>query len=169
MSKNLGHTKARALKTLHFLIFAMALALAFYLVVEIVRTPRLGNVDLLAATEVVKTPSDVLNSPFKNTTVLGKAPPPYLSEPSKPSFDCKLPASAVKEKICADPLLGRLDSQLESIFRAQLQATNVRTLKSQHARWKEEVRDTCADIECLKRVYELEIYKRTGSFDIEAP
>jgi len=103
-------------------------------------------------------------SPFEKTAVLGTAPDPVLSQPSRPSFDCTTASSSAERKICADPALGKLDADMAEIYEVALRASSDRkAFAAKHAQWTRDERDACADAVCLRRVYELRIFALRGN------
>ncbi len=74
------------------------------------------------------------------------------------SFDCAKAATVVEKTICGDAGLSRLDEALgESYAEALAQAADPAALKSEQRAWLRETRDACADVACLKAVYEVRI------------
>ena len=72
-----------------------------------------------------------------------------------PSFDCARVTSTVNRLICASPDLSARDRQLADHFRALLgqPAVDGAALRREEAAWLRDVRDACADAECVAQAY----------------
>jgi uncharacterized protein YecT (DUF1311 family) len=80
--------------------------------------------------------------------------PAWAGEPG-PSFDCGRVSSQVNRMICASPALSALDRELALQFnnlRGQ-PAIDKPALEREESTWVREVKNACADAECLARVY----------------
>jgi glucose/arabinose dehydrogenase/uncharacterized protein YecT (DUF1311 family) len=74
------------------------------------------------------------------------------------SFDCARASTAIEKSICADPLLSRLDEQLDDAYRAaQKRTESRRALRDAQRIWLSRRRDNCRDATCLRAAYEVRI------------
>lgn len=72
------------------------------------------------------------------------------------SFDCQRAGTRVEKLICADPLLGRLDSQLDTAYRIALRAgiaAEKQAVAAAQKEWLQSVRDRCDSVDCLVAAY----------------
>lgn len=70
------------------------------------------------------------------------------------SFDCGKARTTTEKAICADPLLSRLDEQLDDAYRvAQKRVQSRRALRDQQRVWLATRRDVCSDAACLRAAY----------------
>src|SRR6476469_1792844 len=70
------------------------------------------------------------------------------------SFDCSKAATRTEKQICADPVLSRLDEQLDDAYRtAQHRAESRPALRDAQRKWLSTRRDTCEDSACLRKAY----------------
>src|SRR5436190_4809443 len=70
------------------------------------------------------------------------------------SFDCNKAGTPTEKQICADPVLSRLDEQLDDAYRtAQHRAESRPTLRDAQRQWLATRRDTCKDSACLRKAY----------------
>jgi glucose/arabinose dehydrogenase/uncharacterized protein YecT (DUF1311 family) len=74
------------------------------------------------------------------------------------SFDCAKAITTSEKAICADPVLSRLDEQLDDAYRvAQKRAESRRALRDAQRAWLTTRRDVCRDAACLRAAYEMRI------------
>ena len=74
------------------------------------------------------------------------------------SFDCKKAATPTEKAICADPILSRLDEQLDDAYRvAQKRASSRTALRDAQRQWLATRRDVCRDAACLRAAYQARI------------
>jgi len=74
------------------------------------------------------------------------------------SFDCAKAGTATEKTICADPVLSRLDEQLDDAYRvAQKRVESRRALRDAQRVWLSRRRDACRDTACLRAAYEARI------------
>lgn len=70
------------------------------------------------------------------------------------SFDCAKAATKVEQMICGDAELSRLDEELAQAYKAALKdQSKAESIKQAQKQWMKE-RNACADVACMKRVYE---------------
>lgn len=71
-----------------------------------------------------------------------------------PSFDCTKAASSVEKLICSDAQLASLDAELAGLYsEIRAKAPNGGELKEGQRQWMREIRDICADVDCLAVAY----------------
>jgi glucose/arabinose dehydrogenase/uncharacterized protein len=74
------------------------------------------------------------------------------------SFDCAKAATPTEKAICADPILSRLDEQLDDAYRvAQKRASSRTALRDAQRQWLSTRRDVCRDAACLRAAYQARI------------
>lgn len=67
-----------------------------------------------------------------------------------PSFDCTKATSSAERLICSDEQLASLDAELAKLYsEIYAKAPNRGWLKEGQRQWLREIRDTCADVDCL--------------------
>src|SRR6478735_8104066 len=77
---------------------------------------------------------------------------------SAASFDCAKAGTPTEKAICADPILSRLDEQLDDAYRvAQKRAESRIALRDAQRKWLATRRDVCRDSGCLRAAYEARI------------
>jgi glucose/arabinose dehydrogenase/uncharacterized protein YecT (DUF1311 family) len=77
---------------------------------------------------------------------------------SAASFDCAKASTPTEKAICADPILSRLDEQLDDAYRvAQKRAESRTALRDAQRKWLATRRDVCRDSACLRAAYEARI------------
>ena len=71
------------------------------------------------------------------------------------SFDCAKAGTTVERQICGDPTLSRMDEQLNKVYREAL-ATGPKPelLTSVQRDWLKDVRNQCANVQCLRDAYQ---------------
>lgn len=70
-------------------------------------------------------------------------------------FDCARASTNIERLICTDPELSNLDEQMDTVYgRAIALEPKSGKLRSEQRKWLQEVRNKCADPNCLKKVYE---------------
>lgn len=70
------------------------------------------------------------------------------------SFDCGKAATRTEKQICADPVLSRLDEQLDDAYRtAQHRVASRPALRDAQRKWLATRRDACEDSACLRKAY----------------
>src|ERR1700733_9273846 len=81
------------------------------------------------------------------------AAPPYTSGPS---FDCGRVHSSINKLICATPDIAALDRKLAADFNnAKYQGgSDGKALQAAEDAWLRDVRNKCADAECLRSAYQ---------------
>jgi uncharacterized protein len=67
------------------------------------------------------------------------------------SFDCARAESHVEKLVCSDPEVSALDERLGRAFLQSRQSNKNVTIDQR--RWLSSWRDTCVDINCLKKIY----------------
>ncbi|MBF0163408.1 MAG: DUF1311 domain-containing protein [Magnetococcales bacterium] len=73
----------------------------------------------------------------------------------KPSFDCAKAASAVEKLICGHAELATLDGQLAALYKQALaRVSDAEALKKSQRDWLRQERNGCADVACLRTVYQ---------------
>lgn len=81
----------------------------------------------------------------------------YLLLPSfswAASFDCNRATTLVEKLVCADPGLSQTDEKFSKTYNEILQSLRDSIdLKQDQIKWLREVRNKCADIPCLNKVY----------------
>lgn len=82
-----------------------------------------------------------------------------------PAFDCGKAGTDVERMICSDPGLAAMDVQLASAVRA---AANDAAITEAQKTWLHDVRDACADTNCLHTAYQQRLLE-LGSSDVAAP
>jgi uncharacterized protein len=70
------------------------------------------------------------------------------------SFDCTKAATKVEKLICSDTQLSQSDEELMSAYTKALKETpDTESLKKQQREWLKNVRNSCADVDCLRVEY----------------
>lgn len=70
------------------------------------------------------------------------------------AFDCSKAGTAVEKLICNDPILTSLDESLNAAYRAILVThENDKAVRVEQRRWLKDVRNACADADCLRAAY----------------
>lgn len=70
------------------------------------------------------------------------------------SFDCTRASTLVEQAICSDAKLSEIDDSLTQAYKRVIASShNASTLKSEQRAWLTGVRNKCADVTCLNRVY----------------
>lgn len=76
------------------------------------------------------------------------------------SFDCRKATTSVEKRVCANPLLGRLDDAMAHNYRgslgARLDASSMQHLMTSQRAWLKQ-RDQCKDDACLEARYRARI------------
>jgi uncharacterized protein len=80
------------------------------------------------------------------------------------SFNCAKAQTPIERLICSDPQVSELDDQLDKTYRtAEVTGSWQRSeLAPNQREWLRSIRDTCADAECLTRVYRARIEELRG-------
>ena len=74
------------------------------------------------------------------------------------SFDCAKAATSVEKTICGDDKLSQLDSDLSVAYKHVLEtAPNKQLLIHEQRQWIHDVRDACANVDCLTEVYTIRL------------
>jgi glucose/arabinose dehydrogenase/uncharacterized protein YecT (DUF1311 family) len=74
------------------------------------------------------------------------------------SFDCAKASTPTEKAICADPILSRLDEQLDDAYRvAQKRAASRTALRDAQRQWLATRRDVCRNAACLRAAYQARI------------
>ncbi|HTH95202.1 MAG TPA: lysozyme inhibitor LprI family protein, partial [Rhodocyclaceae bacterium] len=75
-----------------------------------------------------------------------------------PSYDCNNVESGPERMICANPVLSKLDIQLNNTYAAASKRVSDRdALKSEQADWLKNVRNACSDSDCMSNAYRTRI------------
>jgi uncharacterized protein YecT (DUF1311 family) len=75
-----------------------------------------------------------------------------------PSYDCNNVESGPERMICANPVLSKLDVQLnETYTSAKQRVTDREDLKADQASWLRNVRNKCSDSDCMSTAYRARI------------
>ena len=82
------------------------------------------------------------------------------------AIDCAKAASRTEKMICADPQLAQLDAVLNKDYPAYVAKQGKDTAKRLQKEWLREVRDACADADCLKTEYKGRIRELSGAEEI---
>jgi len=81
-----------------------------------------------------------------------------INTASAASFDCAKAVTPTEKSICADPVLSRLDEQLDDAYRvAQKRASSRIALRDAQRTWLATRRDVCRDSTCLRAAYQARI------------
>ena len=73
-------------------------------------------------------------------------------------FNCRKARHPAEQSVCHDPVLSKLDDQLNKSFNAAAkQSNNPKALRKQEDIWIFTQRNKCSDKVCLKKVYQLRI------------
>ncbi|WP_411851322.1 lysozyme inhibitor LprI family protein [Stenotrophomonas sp. LGBM10] len=81
-------------------------------------------------------------------------PPAAADAVANPSFDCAKASSRVEAMICADAELAALDRETADTFRnVRANAVDAGALSAAQGQWRREVRDACADADCIGDAY----------------
>src|SRR5688572_31352863 len=74
------------------------------------------------------------------------------------SFNCAQASTATERTICSDPVLSRLDEQLDDAYRvAQKRAESRLELRNAQRIWLVTRRNVCRDAACLRMVYQARV------------
>ncbi|KAA0121615.1 hypothetical protein CIW48_22730 [Methylobacterium sp. P1-11] len=99
---------------------------------------------------------------FLALSLIGPGDLTFVSVARAAAFDCAAARGRIETLVCADPGLSKLDDELKALFdqiEGETRGTDGETGKridafgEDHARWRERVRDACADTACLRQVY----------------
>jgi uncharacterized protein YecT (DUF1311 family) len=110
--------------------------------------------------EVIKAPEPIET---KKPAPENEQLPPLSLVPQtiSPSFDCSKGVSRVEKIICATPELAVLDLALANAYRDALAKVPEKKsiIRDAQKHWLKELREPCADAECLKNRYEIRMYE----------
>jgi hypothetical protein len=73
----------------------------------------------------------------------------------QPSFDCAKASTGAERLICSDRLLSEADVKMAALYRTALSAAaDKKTLQREQGSWRANVRDACADAQCMLKAYQ---------------
>jgi uncharacterized protein YecT (DUF1311 family) len=82
------------------------------------------------------------------------------------SFDCKKSRTFIEKAICSNKQLSKLDDKLTEVYLKTLDiAFAPDDLKEEQREWLTNERNSCQDVTCLKRIYELRI-QHLADYDV---